>query len=74
MRPSKKQITNAKKLLKDAGYQTDIMFNITDITYNYHCSEEVASEILEQTYEDTEQAIWEEIVYKCNYYEIQEKD
>ena len=68
------EVYDAKQILKKAGYQTDIMFNVSDITYNYHCSEEKAKEILEETYDEMEQALWEEIVYKCYHYEIQQKD
>lgn len=68
------EVSDAKNILKKAGYQTDIMFNVSDITYNYYCSEEKAKEILEEAYDEMEKALWEEIVYKCYHYEIQQKD
>ena len=68
------EVSEAKEILKKSGYQTDIMFNISDITDNYYCSEDIATTILEEAYDSIEKSIWEEIVYKCNHYEIQQKD
>ena len=67
------EISEAKQILKKAGYQTAI-FNTSDITDHFYCSEDMAHQILEEVYSDMDEDIWNEIVYKCNHYEIKQKD
>ena len=74
MKPTEKQIDEAKQILKKAGYQTELMLNTSDITFNFHCSEDKAEEILEESFDAMEQLLWDEVVNKCYYYEIQYKD
>ena len=74
MKPTEKQIDKAKQILKKAGYQTELMLNTSDITFNFHCSEDKAEEILEESFDAMEQLLWDEVVNKCYYYEIQYKD
>jgi hypothetical protein len=67
------EIFDAKNLLYKAGYQT-VMFNVSDITDHFYCSEDMAHQILEEVYSEMDEDIWNEIVYKCNHYEIKQKD
>jgi hypothetical protein len=34
----------------------------------------MAATILEEAYDEMEEEMWQHIVYKCNYYEKQQKD
>ena len=74
MTPTEKQIDNAKQILKKAGYQTELMLNTSDITYNFYCSEDMAEKILEESFDAMEQLLWDEVVHRCNHYEIKLKD
>jgi hypothetical protein len=67
------EIFDAKNLLYKAGYQIAI-FNVSDITDHFYCSEDMAHQILEEVYDDMDEDSWNEIVYKCNHYEIKQKD
>ena len=67
------EVFDAKKILKKAGYQT-VMFNISDIMDHFYCSEDMAHKILDEVYSEMDGDIWNNIVYKCNHYEIQQKD
>lgn len=42
-----KQITEARKLLRDAGYYVDNLWHISDVMTSYECSESQAQEILD---------------------------
>ena len=67
------EVYDAKQILKKAGYQTELILNTSDITYNFHCSEDMAEQILEESFDEMENLLWSEIVDKCNYYEIKHK-
>lgn len=74
MNMDRDEVYDAKQILKKAGYQTELILNTSDITYNFHCSEEKAKEILEESFDAMEQLLWDEVVHKCNHYEIKFKD
>jgi hypothetical protein len=38
--------TEAKKILADLGYYTDVLWNIEDVTDHYKCTDEEAYEVL----------------------------
>jgi len=67
------EVYDAKQILKKAGYQIAI-FKVSDITDHFYCSEDMAHQILEEVYDDMDEDSWNEIVYKCNHYEIKQKD
>ncbi len=73
MNMDRNEVYDAKQILKKAGYQT-VMFNISDIMNHFYCSEDMAHQILEEVYSEMDEDIWNEIVYKCNHYEIKQKD
>ena len=68
------EVYDARIILEKAGYDTGTLYNIRDITDNFHCSESMAATILEEAYDEMEEEMWQHIVYKCNYYEKQQKD
>lgn len=60
-------IEEAKKVLKDAGYFVDNLWQVIDVTDNYECSEQIAKIILEDalTNDGTMNQIWYSISYKA---------
>jgi cobalamin-dependent methionine synthase I len=54
------ELQQARKVLKDAGYQTDNLWQINDVKGNYNCTDEEAMEMLIETLtnETTMEQIW----------------
>ena len=74
MNMDRDEVFDATEILKKAGYQTELMLNTSDITYNFYCSEDMAKKILEESFDAMEQLLWDEVVHRCNHYEIKLKD
>lgn len=59
--------TEAKEVLKNAGYFVDNLWQTCDVTINYDCTEEQANKILERAFrnEATFEQIWMAISYEA---------
>lgn len=70
------KIKEAKQVLKDAGYFTDNLWHIDDVTSLYQCSNEDAYKVLEMalTNEYTMSQIWDAIELIANDLDLEENE
>ena len=64
-RQQQKEIDEAMKTLRNAGYYVDSMYHIDDVKSHYDCEDEIAQEIIGLAIDSdgTANQIWEAITY-----------
>jgi hypothetical protein len=63
----------AKKVLSDAGYCVENLWHISDVTENYHCTDEQAKELLNDATSDLS-FTFDCIAGQAEFMEYREKD
>jgi muramoyltetrapeptide carboxypeptidase LdcA involved in peptidoglycan recycling len=59
-------VEQAKKVLKDAGYQVNNLWHIEDVKQNYNCTDEEAMEVLVEALDN--EATIEQIFFAVNFH------
>jgi hypothetical protein len=70
-----KEIEEAKKVLEEAGYFTDSLWQVVDVQSKFECTEDEAMEVLQDAFENdaTYSQIWVSIDYAKHKYNLKPK-